>query len=320
MSLTVIVLTCNSASTIEACLESLATQEFADFKTIVVDDKSSDETVSLASKFSSRLRLSIATNGARNIPRGRNIGLQMSTTEFAAFLDSDDSATRAWTRSIMRTFDERPELAMIAGDWVYVPRNKRSRAIGVIDATVYRVAAKGVMHFSAGNCAINQRLLPGAIFDEQFEAAEDLELVERVQRKFAVEHIPEMQVNHSSRETFGRYAKQMYRYGFMKMYFSYCAKSYRWIDFAPLSLMIVSLIAGAVIGPWWISLAIIPFSLCESLFVVASVRCSVSIAVLTVPAWIVKNIAWSFGVGLGALSLAIKPDVRFRLRSKRLET
>jgi hypothetical protein len=173
------------------------------------------------------------------------------------------------------------------------------------------------MKFPAGNCAINRRLLPGGVFDEEFPAAEDLELISRVQQQFPCSYIPDMKIHHSSRDSLRQYAKQMRRYGFMKLYFSYCERSYRSIDFVPLLLMVLSVLVSATIGPWWIALAIIPFSLIEALVVVAYHRCRPSIALLTFPAWITKNIAWSVGIGHGILALAINPDTRHWLRTKR---
>ena len=308
--LSVVVLTYNSASTIERCLDSLVTQDFNDFETIVVDDASTDETVSLVSRYSSRLRLTIVPNGSNNIPRGRNIGLSWSTSDHVAFLDSDDSATHDWARVIVATFAERPELALIGGFFIPAYRTKTSQAIGLNDATIRQFAAKGVMRFSAGNCAINRNVVPGILFDDEFPAAEDLELASRVQRQFPCSYIPEMRIYHTSRDSLSQYAKQMYRYGFMKLYFSFCARSYRSIDFLPLFLIGLSILAGVTIGPWWIVFAILPFSLIEALVVVTYHRCRPLVAILTFPAWVTKNIAWSLGVGHGIFSLAINPEAR----------
>jgi hypothetical protein len=63
--------------------------------------------------------------------------------------------------------------------------------------------------------------------------------------------------------------------------------------------------------------SIVPFSLLEALFVVAYRRCRPAIAVLTFPAWMVKNLAWSAGIAHGMVNLARQPETRRRLRSKR---
>jgi hypothetical protein len=316
-ALSVVVLTFNSAATVEACLDSLVAQEFTDFDTIVVDDDSTDETLSIVSRYVSRLHLTVKGNGTHNIPRGRNIGLTASTSDLVAFLDSDDSATPNWTHVIMKTFAERPTLALIGGQFIFHHRTRTSEAIGLNDDAVRKLAARGVMQFSAANCAINQQVIPGPVFDEDFRAAEDLELVARVQRNFACSYVPEMRILHTSRDSFGAYAKQMYQYGFMKLYFDYCEGSYRWIDFVPLALMTVSVLVGLSVGPWWITLAIVPFSLLEALFVIVYQRCRLSVAPLTFPAWITKNVAWSAGIAHGAVSLALQPQKRRWLRTKR---
>jgi glycosyltransferase involved in cell wall biosynthesis len=316
-ALSIVVLTYNSALTIQTCLDSLVNQEFADFETIVVDDDSNDDTVSVVSRYADRLRLSIVPNGSHNIPKGRNIGLDHSASDFVAFLDSDDAATVGWTKAIVKAFVDQPDLALIGGPLLPANRKLRAQAIGINDATVNHLIARGVMRYAAGNCALNRRILPGKAFDEEFRAAEDLELVARVQRHFLCSYEPDMQIFHTSRDSFRAYAQQMYRYGHMKMYFSFYERSYRFIDFIPLLVMLLSVVAAATTAaPWWVVLSIVPFSLAESLFVVAYRRCRPSIAVFTFPAWLTKNVAWSVGVGHGLFVLTIDRKTRRHLRSK----
>jgi glycosyltransferase involved in cell wall biosynthesis len=320
LTLSVVILTYNSASTIETCLNSLVSQEFTDFDTIVVDDESTDDTVALVSRYSTRLRLSIVSNGSHNIPHGRNIGLARSRSDVVAFLDSDDSATEGWTLAIAKTFADRPELALIAGPLIPANRTRTAQAIGLNDSTVAHLVARGVMRYAAGNCALNRRVVPGLAFDEEFPAAEDLELVARVQRRHPCSYVPEMTIYHTSRDTFGQYGIQMHRYGLMKLYFGYAVGTHRWLDFVPLVLIIASIVAAVTVGPWWLVFSIVPFSLLEALFVVSYRRCRPSVAVLTFPAWMTKNLAWSAGVGHGIVNLAFQPRTRRRLRTKRSAT
>jgi glycosyltransferase involved in cell wall biosynthesis len=317
LSLSVVVLTYNSASTIAICLDSLVAQEFADFETIVVDDDSTDDTVALVSRYAALLRLSIVPNGSHNIPHGRNIGLARSTTDLVAFLDSDDSATTGWALAIAKTFADRPELALIAGPLIPANGNRTARAIGLNDSTIAHLVARGVMRFPAGNCALNRRLLPELAFDEDFPAAEDLELAARVRRQHPTAYIPTMTIYHTSRDTFRQYGKQMHRYGLMKLFFGYAEGMQRWLDFVPLGLIIVSVGVAVTVGPWWVAFSIVPFSLLESVFVVAYRRCQPSIALLTFPAWMTKNLAWTAGIGQGLVNLAFQPETRRKLRSKR---
>ncbi len=154
LALSVVVLTFNSAGTIEGCLDSLVEQEFADFETVIVDDNSTDETVALVKRYESLLRLAIVKNGARNIPRGRNIGLRESSGDVVAFMDSDDMATPTWTRIIIEAFRTQPEMALISGPFISAYRTSTAHAIGLNDAMVQRLAGRGIMQFSAANCEL----------------------------------------------------------------------------------------------------------------------------------------------------------------------
>jgi glycosyltransferase involved in cell wall biosynthesis len=315
--LTVVVLTYNSAPTLSACLDSLVGQADPDFGVVVVDDDSTDETRAIAANYSSRLRLTVTRNGSHVIPRGRNIGLSTSRTSLVAFLDSDDTAEPGWTRAIGTAFRNNPGTALICGGLVPAFRNRTAQAIALNDDVIRRLFGGGVMRFNAGNCAINRDVMPDAFFDEDFWAAEDLELASRAGVRDQWKFIPGMQIYRHSRETFREYARQMYRYGFMKQYFAFTARTYRWLDYVPLALLIGSGLTGIVLQSWWPLLLTVLFSLLETLFVVSYQRCPATVAVLSMPAWVVKNVSWSCGVVHGLVALAMDRDTRRLLQAKR---
>lgn len=318
LGLTVVILTYNSVATIGTCLDSLAQQEHQDFEVVIVDDDSTDGTLSVVSKYSLSLRLKVERNGSHNIPRGRNIGLAGSQTDLVAFMDSDDSALPDWTRVIVETFGEHPETAFITGNLVPAYRTKVAHAISLNDDAIRRLFGNGMMLFMAGNCAINRNIAPDVRFDEYFRFGEDLELASRIHGHYCWSYVPGMRIRHYSRDTFQQYAKQMYRYGFMKQYVSFVSQSYRWLDFVPLALLVGGGLASLAIRSWWLLLVALPFSLLEALFVVLYQRCPARTAVLTFPAWVIKNLSWSYGIGHGLVTLAVDGDTRRLLRSKRV--
>ena len=315
--LTVVILTYNSAPTLDACLDSLVGQTDRNFDAVVVDDDSTDETLAIVASYSSRLRITVARNGSHVIPRGRNIGLTVSQTSVVAFLDSDDRAESGWTQAIGAAFRDNPTAAIISGGLVPAYRTRTAHAIALNDDAIRRFFGGGVMRFTTANCAINRDVVPDAFFDEDFPFGEDLELVSRIGARYQWKHIPSMQVQFHSRETFRQYARQMYRYGFMKQYFSFTTRTFRCLDYVPLALLIGSGLAGVVLQSWWPLLLTVPFSLLEALFVVCYQRCSVTVAALTMPAWVVKNLSWSCGVVHGLVALAMDGDTRRLLQAKR---
>lgn len=314
--LTVVVLTCNSARSIGDCLDALAGQDCPDFEVIVVDDDSADGTLAIVAGYAGRLRLTVARNGSRVIPRGRNIGLAASRTPLVAFVDSDDRPDPGWTRAILAAFTANPRLGLVSGDLVPAHRTVMAQAIALNDDAVRRLAGRRQPQFYAGNCAVNRDVLPGPVFDEEFRFAEDLELAARLRQHCPWAHLPGMRVHHYSRDTLGQYALQMFRYGEMKQYYAVTSGSYRWLDYVPAGILAGSGLAAMATRSAWPLLSVFGFSLAEAAFVIGYQRCPPRAAPLTWPAWAVKNLAWSAGLGWAAAGLAVRPGTRRRLRAK----
>ncbi|MEU4829781.1 bifunctional glycosyltransferase family 2 protein/CDP-glycerol:glycerophosphate glycerophosphotransferase [Streptosporangium sp. NPDC023615] len=76
---------------LEACLESLVAQTWADIEVVMVDDGSPDSSAEIAETFAARdarFRLIRQENGG--LGTARNTGVRHATGEFLAFVDSDD--------------------------------------------------------------------------------------------------------------------------------------------------------------------------------------------------------------------------------------
>ena len=105
----------------------------------------------------------------------------------------------------------------------------------------------------------------------------------------------------------------------MKLWFSFASRSFRWLDFVPIALLVGGIGASLALRAWWPLLLNLPFALAEAIFVVFYQRCPVRIAALTFPAWLVKNLSWSTGIGCGLLALTVNANAQRLLRSKRAE-
>jgi glycosyltransferase involved in cell wall biosynthesis len=86
----IVIPTFNRAADLRWALRSVFAQTWSDWECLVVDNESTDDTDAVVGEFSDpRLRLiKIQNNGA--VAASRNLGVQHSTTEYVAFLDSDD--------------------------------------------------------------------------------------------------------------------------------------------------------------------------------------------------------------------------------------
>jgi glycosyltransferase involved in cell wall biosynthesis len=316
--LTVVILTYNSSHTMAACLDSLVKQENQDFCVNIVDDDSTDDTLLITNAYSSKLTISILKNGSHKISKGRNIGISAARTGFVAFLDSDDYADSHWTEAIISTFTNKPQTALLSGPIIFTAQSASGKAIATNDGVIRRLFSRRVEQFSTANSAFNKNILATEIlFDEDFTYAEDLEIASRIQDQYEWIFVPEMKINQTSRGTMAGYALQMYRYGRWKIYYGFVANAFRPLDFIPLLIGLGSIVASLFFFSWIPLLTLVIFSLCESLFVIAVTRKEPLVSMLTFPAWIIKNCAWSLGVALGLITLLSDSRLRKRFQNKR---
>lgn len=91
--ISVIVPVYNTAKYLEPCLRSIATQTFGNFEVIIIDDGSTDESLSIAEAFAdSDTRFKVISQKNSGPSCARNTGLEKATGKWISFVDSDDIA------------------------------------------------------------------------------------------------------------------------------------------------------------------------------------------------------------------------------------
>jgi len=96
----VIIATYNRADYLRECLNSLVSQTYKNFETVIVDDGSTDNTKDVVDEFVNLLSIKyikIPNSGYPAIPR--NIGAKNASAQWLCFLDSDDK----WTTDKLKT-------------------------------------------------------------------------------------------------------------------------------------------------------------------------------------------------------------------------
>lgn len=84
----VVIPTYNRGEYISETLKSVLSQTYTDFEVVVVDDGSTDDTKRILQPFESKIKLVEQPNSERAV--ARNNGIENSSGEYIAFLDSDD--------------------------------------------------------------------------------------------------------------------------------------------------------------------------------------------------------------------------------------
>jgi hypothetical protein len=108
----------NAAATIGEAMASVVSQTLAEWELIVVDDGSTDETLSIARGLADaepRCRVLALPNGG--VGAARNRGVMASAAPWVVFLDSDDWLLPGALASFMEGAAAHPEAGAIVGGW-----------------------------------------------------------------------------------------------------------------------------------------------------------------------------------------------------------
>src|SRR5271156_4120713 len=107
----------NAAKYLAAAIESVIAQTFEDWKILLVDDGSTDNTAEVVAPFQDRLgpKLSYIKQNNRGLPAARNSAIRASTAEFLALLDADDVWLPCRLEESLKALSDRPQAGLAYG-------------------------------------------------------------------------------------------------------------------------------------------------------------------------------------------------------------
>lgn len=114
----VVIPTYNHAEYLEAALKSVLDQTFQDFEVIVVNNYSTDHTLSVIDQLGDPRVQVINFRNQGVIGASRNVGIKASRSPHVAFLDSDDTWDRFKLEKIAQVLESDPEIGLICHDQV----------------------------------------------------------------------------------------------------------------------------------------------------------------------------------------------------------
>lgn len=91
----------NAEKTLEKCLDSISAQTFVDYEVILIDDGSTDKSLSICKKYEMQdPRYRVLHQFNRGSSVAKNIGLDMAIGKWICFIDSDDSIEASYLQDI----------------------------------------------------------------------------------------------------------------------------------------------------------------------------------------------------------------------------
>ena len=89
--ITVIVPVYNAERYLQECLQSIVSQTYDDLQIILIDDGSTDNSLSVAREMATRdTRISVLEQAHKGQSAARNAGLEQAKGEYLSFVDADD--------------------------------------------------------------------------------------------------------------------------------------------------------------------------------------------------------------------------------------
>ena len=192
-----IVIPCYNASAyVDTTLQTVTSQTHDEVEILIVDDGSSDDTVSKAREHlkGCRHRWTILTQPNKGVSAARNLGWQSTTADWIQFLDADDflAPTKLQLQSIAcRTAD--PGVAYVMSRWeeVIVERDA-ARRVRLAECSAFssqpselEILAKGPLIHLGQSVFRRQWIADVAGFDENIKVDEDQDFLLKLAKKGA---------------------------------------------------------------------------------------------------------------------------------------
>ncbi len=179
--ISIIIPTYNRCWILKEALDSVLSQEYIDFETIVVDDGSSDATSALLSSYGDRILTIYQRN--KGVSAARNAGIMMAKGEYVAFLDSDDMWLPDKLSCQVDFFKFHPEAAICQTDEIWIrngvrvnPKTRHKKPSGMIFVPSLQLCL-----VSPSAVMIKKSLFDEVgLFNEAFPACEDYDLWLRI--------------------------------------------------------------------------------------------------------------------------------------------
>lgn len=140
--ISILIVVYNCEDLIEACLYSLEMQVYQDFEIIIVDNKSSDNSLtniyrSLKSSPIAPKTKIISLNNNLGFAGGNNEAFRYAVGEYISLINPDAEASSGWLKELVTVMDSHPEIGICASNLVVYGQN-------IIDSTGDECSTTGV--------------------------------------------------------------------------------------------------------------------------------------------------------------------------------
>ncbi len=185
----VILLTKNSASTIQKSIESVFHQTRPPDEVVVVDGNSSDDTLEVVKDYPVKL----VTEPGLGFGHARNLGFKNASGDIVFFLDSDCYAEPNWIENALPHFDSNPEIVGVTGQTrLWNSESAVARFLAHVGGRTNMPTESRFMKIAPTmNLALRRKVIDQAGgFDETLIRCEDTDLTYKVSQNHKILYDP----------------------------------------------------------------------------------------------------------------------------------
>ena len=123
--LSVIVSVYNTEKYVEKCIDSLINQTYENLELIIIEDGSSDSSLSVLRKYEKNAKVLLIENGTnKGLSYSRNKGLELAHGEYVGFIDSDDYVENDYYEELMKSIiNNKSDLAVCDMKFKFIGEN-----------------------------------------------------------------------------------------------------------------------------------------------------------------------------------------------------
>jgi glycosyltransferase involved in cell wall biosynthesis len=184
----------NAAKYLPVAIESVMAQSFEDWRILLVDDGSTDNTAEIVAPYIERLgtKLKYIYQPNGGLPTARNTAIRNSSSEFLALLDADDVWLPNRLAESMRCFEGRPQVGLTYGFFTWI--GPKGELLGTFDEIQRHGEGRIAPHIYTRSVYLpcptitfRRRCVDDVgLFDETLRATEDRDMWFRIALRYEV--------------------------------------------------------------------------------------------------------------------------------------
>ena len=176
----------NKEASISQSLQSVLSQEYDDFEVVIVDDGSTDGSVSIVEAMNNpRIRLIKQENGGPS--RARNTGVKNAKGEWILFLDADDEMLPGAFELFSEKIQKHTDVDMFLGEVIVNNGKKEYLAVEYKEGVVgypFKSHVLGRLFQCSGTTIYRKSIVEENPFDERVRRYEDLQRIFKLYSKY----------------------------------------------------------------------------------------------------------------------------------------